>query len=352
MNEKAHAASQFQWQAATPENQGMSSQKLNLLKDDLAARSTKAFLVIRSDKVVYEWYASGHSATKQHYTASLAKALVGGVCLAVAINDGRIGLDDPVAKYVPEWKDRPEKSKITIRHLGSHTSGLDEPKPKDQGGWRQTFWERQDPPNDPFSISRDRPRVLFEPGTQIHYSNAGIAMLSYAITTVLKDAPEKDLRTMLRDRVMRPIGVPDEAWSVGYGQTFTVDGLPLVAPWGGGGYTARAAARVGRLMLRKGNWEGIQLISEEAVQLTTSGAGLPGSCGMGWWTNADGRFEKLPTDAFWGSGAEHQTLLVVPGLSLVCVRNGGSLLSGKTESGHAQNTFLFEPLLDAIMDID
>ncbi len=88
------------------------------------------------------------------------------------------------------------------------------------------------------------------------------------------------------------------------------------------------------------------------MQLTTSGAGLPGSCGMGWWTNADGRFEKLPTDAFWGSGAEHQTLLVVPDLSLVCVRNGGSLLSGKTESGHAQNTFLFEPLLDAIMDID
>ncbi len=102
-------------------------------------------------------------------------------------------------------------------------------------------------------------------------------------------------------------------------------------------------------MLRKGNWEGTQLISEEAVQLTTSGAGLPGSCGMGWWTNADGRFEKLPTDAFWGSGAEHQTLLVVPSLNLVCVRNGGSL---HPESGHAQNTFLFEPLLDAIVDTD
>ena len=65
---------------------------------------------------------------------------------------------------------------------------------------------------------------------------------------------------------MRPIGVPDDEWSVGYGQTFTVDGLPLVGSWGGGGYTARAAARVGRLMLREGDWEGKQLLSKEAVR--------------------------------------------------------------------------------------
>ena len=38
---------------------------------------------------------------------------------------------------------------------------------------------------------------------------------------------------------MRPIGVPDAEWSVGYGKTFTVDGLPLVGSWGGGSYTAR-----------------------------------------------------------------------------------------------------------------
>ena len=45
---------------------------------------------------------------------------------------------------------------------------------------------------------------------------------------------------MLRDRVMRPIGVADEDWSVGYGKTFQVDGLPVVAGWGGGSQ-ARAA---------------------------------------------------------------------------------------------------------------
>jgi len=32
---------------------------------------------------------------------------------------------------------------------------------------------------------------------------------------------------------MRPIGVPDAEWSVGYGETSEVEGLPLVASWGG-----------------------------------------------------------------------------------------------------------------------
>src|SRR5687768_11735344 len=81
-------AQPFEWQAATPDSQGMSSEKLDQLKDSLASRKTKAFLVIRNDRVVYEWYAEGHGAGKTHYTASMAKALVGGR-LARGRDDGR-----------------------------------------------------------------------------------------------------------------------------------------------------------------------------------------------------------------------------------------------------------------------
>ena len=119
-------------------------------------------------------------------------------------------------------------------------------------------------------------------------------MLGYALTAALKDAPQKDLRTLLRERVMQPIGVPAGEWSVGYNKTFTVAGLPLVAAWGGGGYAARAAARLGRLMLRQGNWEGQQLLSREAVRLVTSDAGTPGICGIGWWSNNEGDCASVP----------------------------------------------------------
>jgi hypothetical protein len=58
---------------AAPESQGVPSSKLEALKDDLAARRTKAFLVVHDDRIIYEWYAADHSATKPHGTASMAK---------------------------------------------------------------------------------------------------------------------------------------------------------------------------------------------------------------------------------------------------------------------------------------
>jgi CubicO group peptidase (beta-lactamase class C family) len=254
-------AAVFQWQESNPEDQAMDGTRLEEMRKSLAEHATKGLLIIRNDKIVCEWYQEGYSADKQHYTASMAKALVGGVSLAVAISDGLIALDDPAAQFVPQWRSDPRKSKITIRHLGSHTSGVEDAeadgRPHDKlTGWKGDFWKRLDPPHDPFSLSRDAAPVLFEPGQRMQYSNPGIAMLTYCVTAALRDAPHKDIRTLLRERVMRPIGVADANWSVGYGKTCVVDGLPLVGSWGGGGYTARAAARVGRLMLREGDWEG------------------------------------------------------------------------------------------------
>src|SRR5437764_11564383 len=249
---------------ATPESQGMSSPKLNAMKGNLASRKTTGLLVIRNDKIVFEWYAEGTSAATKHYTASMAKAIVAGVSVGVALTDGRLALDDPAAKYIPQWRNDPRKSKITLRQLGSHTSGVEDAEAGNVVhekliGWKGDFWKRLNPPNDPFTLSRDKTPTLFDPGKKMQYSNPGIAILTYATIAALKETPEKDIRTLLRDRVMRPIGVPDEEWSVGYGKTHKLSGLPLVASWGGGSFSARATARVGRLMLREGDWDGKQL---------------------------------------------------------------------------------------------
>ena len=40
--------------------------------------------------------------------------------------DGRIKPDDLACKYVPEWRQDPRKSKITVWQLATHTSGLDD----------------------------------------------------------------------------------------------------------------------------------------------------------------------------------------------------------------------------------
>ena len=61
------------WRMVTPESQGFSGTKLEALRADLAARKTRAFLVIRNDAIVCEWHAPGEGAQTKYGTASLAK---------------------------------------------------------------------------------------------------------------------------------------------------------------------------------------------------------------------------------------------------------------------------------------
>jgi len=356
-------AETFTWRTASPESQGFAGAKLEAMRQGLAARQTKAVLVVRNDRIVLEWYAPDHGPEKPHYTASLAKALVGGLSLMLALNDGRIGVDAPAWKYIPAWKNDPAKSKITIRQLATHTSGIADAdeggKPHEQlTGWKGDFWKRRP---DPFTIALHQAPVVFEPGSAYAYSNPGTAALAYCITAGLRNAPEKDIRTLLKKRVMDPIGIPEREWSVGYGQTYMVDGLPLVATWGGGSYTARTVARVGRLMLRKGDWDGRQLVEARWVEKVTAyqdmpdpprpgGQPNPGS-GLCWWTNTDQVWTTLPRDAFAGAGAGNQLLLVVPSLRLIVVRNGELIGDEKMEGfWGGTDKHLFKPLMEAVVE--
>src|SRR5688572_13188299 len=131
------------------------------------------------------------------------------------------------------WQSDAKKRVITLRHLGSHTAGLEDAEaddlPHDKlSGWKGDFWKRLEPPRDPFTLSRDLTPVIFEPGERFSYSNPGIAMLTYAVTAAIADGSPRDIRSLLRDRIMRPVGAADNEWSVGYNTTFTVEGLPLV----------------------------------------------------------------------------------------------------------------------------
>jgi CubicO group peptidase (beta-lactamase class C family) len=333
----------------------MSSSKLAALKRSLAAHSTTMFLVVRNDAIVCEWYASKYNQTTKYSEASMAKGLVGGVALALALSDGRLSVDESAVDLVPAWIGLSDKSQITIRQLATHTSGLDDAEqgdlPHDKlTGWKGNFWKNLPPPNDPFTISRDQAPVLFPPGTMSLYSNPGYAMLAYAITRSLATAPQKDLRTLLRDRIMRPIGVADTDWKVGYSTTFHVDGLPLVPTWGGAAYTARAVALVERLLLRRGDWQGVQLINPDVVDLMTHYAGGESS-GLGWWPNVINQCgQKLPKDAYVALGSGHEVALVAPSLNLLMVRNGGVLASSDDFLAPIIQ-YLFDPLMDTFLNV-
>lgn len=372
LNSQAVAQS-FEWKTATPESQGFSAKKLQAMLDTLKHRGTHELLVVRNDRIVLEWYAKDWPPSRIHGTASLAKALVGGMSLVTALTDKRLSPDDYACRYIPQWKDDPLKSKITIRQLATHTSGLEDAEMEtvdaqgkksrephmEMKGWKGDFW-RQDP--DPFTVSRDSTTVIFKPGTGYQYSNPGMAMLSYVVTASYQGTSYTDVRKLLWDRIYKPIGIGSNEWEVGYGKTFRVGGLDLVPNWGGAAYTARATARIGRLMLHKGNWDGQPLVDAAWVKEVTTHAGTPlpprdakqpaPASTMGWYSNFDGVWPRVPRDAYCGAGAHNQHLIVIPSLDLIIVRYGRDMFDPAKGEGfyYGVEKYLLNMLMDAMLD--
>ena len=88
------------WAAISPAEAGLDPAKLEAWRSSLAAHRTTGLIVIRRGRIALEWYAPGWDADRPHGTASMAKALVGGMSLAVAMSDGRISPDDLASKYI------------------------------------------------------------------------------------------------------------------------------------------------------------------------------------------------------------------------------------------------------------
>jgi CubicO group peptidase (beta-lactamase class C family) len=333
---------------STPEAEGFSRARLEAVKDHLAARHTRALLIVRHGKIVYEWYAPGNGPSQTQGTASMAKALVGGMSLLVALNDGLMHVDDFAAQYIPAWRQDPLKSKITIRHLATHSSGIEDAeqdnKPhEDLPGWKGDFWKRKP---DPFSIAIHQAPVIFPPGARFEYSNPGMAALAYAVTASLKGRPQTDIRALLRERIVQPLEIPETDWSIGYGQAYELDGLRLYANWGGGRFTPRATARIGQLMLQEGQWRGRQLVRQEWARTMVRGVEPLPRMGLCWWTNLTAVWPKVPPDAFRGGGAGNQLLLVIPSLDLIIVRNGEWL---ERDNPDAEAVHVYNPVLQALV---
>jgi CubicO group peptidase (beta-lactamase class C family) len=269
----------------------------------------------------------------KHSLASITKSLAGGLPLILALGDKRLSLDDPVSLYVPAWRDDRDRSEITVRNLVTHTSGLLNglEDPLDTGpDWARRFWRSKDDDN-PFEVALREVPLAVQPGTGFIYSSPGYAMLSWVITAAYRHTDTPDLVSLLRSRVTRPTGIPDRAWSarVSYEQ----NGMTLVPSWGGWKMSARAVARLGQLILERGEFETRQVLDPRFVKLAVTPAtphrsdelGPYPAPGLGFWLNHDGTFPSLPRDAVFSAGSGHTLLLIVPSQSLVVVRLGRAL---------------------------
>lgn len=137
----------------TPENVGMSSERIarmdNIFQNSVNNKEVPgvAAIVIRNGKIIYhKSFGMADNQTNRALKkddifriASMSKAITS-TAVMMLWEEGKFQLDDPISKYIPEFKNptlvksftfrdssyttEPAKNEITIRHLLSHTSGL------------------------------------------------------------------------------------------------------------------------------------------------------------------------------------------------------------------------------------
>ena len=139
-----------------------------------------------------------------------------GVTIAKLVEEGRISLDDPVSKYLPEFKElwvevvksddvrvlQKAKNELTIRMVMNHTGGFPFEISAKRGDVRGGGWSGGAPIRQVASIAAASP-LLFEPGTAIQYSNTGIDIGAAIVEVVTGMKWEQ----YLKQEVLDPLGM-------------------------------------------------------------------------------------------------------------------------------------------------
>jgi serine-type D-Ala-D-Ala carboxypeptidase len=217
--------------------------------------------------------------------ASLTKAMATAVAVLLLVEDGRIGLDEPVRRHLPGfegvWKDS-----VTWRHLLTHTSGLP-PGIVIRGSTPAERLRRL-----------LRTRLHVPPGRSVVYSDIGYVVLWAAA----ERAAGEPLDRLLERRVWQPLGMAATRFSPGRGCDACAPTLRLRTgePFRGlpadrlarelGGVTGNAGlfapigdvARFAAMMAARGELDGVRILSEATVrELFTQQPGA-GRRTLGW----------------------------------------------------------------------
>ena len=133
------------------------------------------------------------------HVASMSKQFTAASILLLA-QEGKLSLDDPVRKYVPELPDF--GTPVTIRELLHHTSGLrDQWDLLDLSGWRISE-DRITDADVLYVVSHQR-ALNFPPNTRFLYSNTGFTLLAQIVARVSGES----FRKFTTERIFEPLGM-------------------------------------------------------------------------------------------------------------------------------------------------
>jgi CubicO group peptidase (beta-lactamase class C family) len=279
---------------STPEAQGVPSKAiLDFVEAADKINTLHSFMIVRHGRVISEGWWKPEAADKPHVLASLSKSF-NATAVGLAIQDGKLSLDDPVLKFFPD--DAPSNPSdnlkaMKVRDLLTMSCGHDT-EPKIVGGAPSVKQFLSHP-------------VLHKPGTHFQYNT----LSSYTLSAIITKVTGQTTLEYLKPRLFEPLGIENPQWES------STEGNSL------GGYGLKLCtediAKFGQLYLQNGKWNGKQLVPQQWIEQATTKQ-VPNDqeshtkIGIDWQQGYGFQFWRCTHNAFRGDGAGGQLCVVIP----------------------------------------
>ncbi|GGR45137.1 CubicO group peptidase (beta-lactamase class C family) [Nocardioides luteus] len=341
---------------ATPGQQRLDADQVGRAVDLLSTRLRLSVKIFRNNCLVAKSRLDDLGSSVHNNAWSVTKSVTS-LLTGIAVGDGRLRLDDPIGRHLPDgpgWGDKAHRA-ITVRQLLTQTSGA-----------RQSILAEAGSLGVDPNLAREAlaQPLVHDPGTRFQYSQLGPALLAY----VVQRAVGEDLVSFAQKRLFGPIGITEDSYfwlrdrsglAYGYSNLF-LDPDQL--------------ARLGLLMSNEGRWRGTQVVPKAYVAAVSRATTTNGCYGLLFWTNrgesctgadipgaqtVDRRaIPSAPVDTYEMNGTGGQLVVMIPSLEMTVVTTGyfGSIaldppvLLGSTPD-EMQWTF-FRELMAAVEDVE
>ncbi len=282
----------------------------------------RSLLIVRNGALVAEGYFRNPSDRDEYHALQSVTKSVTSILTGIAIDRGFLtSVDQSIYEFLPQYFDNDvRKRAITLHHVLTHQTGLD----FDNDRNTNEFFN-YDGSSLEYVLHKS---LAFEPGTMFYYNDGNPQLISGVIQAVAGTTLERFAVQHLFD----PLGIDNYKWEIAAdGLTFGAFGLWI---------TPREMAKLGKLMLDDGSWEGERIVSSEWITQSTR-IYANGNYGYYWWI-------EEPNVFFWAQGFGDQIIYVRRDEELVIVMTNDSYSTpAKLSPGLGQ---LFTDIVDAIVD--
>jgi len=205
-------------------------------------------LVYKDGKIIHSKELGEFNAKTAAPIASCSKWLTAALVM-MFVDEGKLKLDDPVAKYLPIF-DKYMKSYVTIRQCLAHTTGIENEKGNLMKLVQRSKYASLEEEVNAFAAKE----ISNNAGTEFHYGGIGLNIAGRVLEVISKKAFER----LITEKLLRPLKMR--------ATTFVDDNGYAPNPSGGAKSTANDYMNFLSMILNKGMFEGKQILSAKAIE--------------------------------------------------------------------------------------